>query len=163
RAFLLIDPPPAVKDVGSAVDWKTSQLAVHQENGAAFFPRLRLADPANKFQLRTFAPSGVIAGVYARIDGTRGVWKAPAGTEAILSGVQSVVYQLSDAENGVLNPLGLNCSRIFPIYGPVLWGARTLVGSDAEGNQWKYVQVRRLALYIEESLYRGTKWAVFEP
>jgi uncharacterized protein len=163
RAFLLIDPPPAVKDVGSAVDWKTSQLAVHQENGAAFFPRLRLADPANNYQLRTYAPSGVVAGVYARIDSTRGVWKGPAGTEATLTGVQSVVYKLTDPENGVLNPLGLNCSRIFPIYGPVLWGARTLVGSDAEGSQWKYVPVRRVALYIEESLYRGTKWAVFEP
>jgi hypothetical protein len=113
--------------------------------------------------LRTFAPSGVVAGLYARIDSTRGVWKAPAGTEATLTGVRGVVYNLSDPENGVLNPLGLNCFRIFPIYGPVLWGARTLVGSDAEASQWKYVPVRRLALYIEESLYRGTKWAVFEP
>ena len=163
RAFLLIDPPPFVNSVETAVDWKTSGLTVHQENGAAFFPRLRLPDPANNFQLRTFAPSGVVAGLYARIDGTRGVWKAPAGTEATLTGVQGVVYKLSDLENGVLNPLGLNCFRIFPIYGPVLWGARTLVGSDAEGNQWKYVPVRRLALYLEESLYRGTQWAVFEP
>ena len=163
RAMLLIDPPPPVNSVGAAVDWKTSGLAVHQENGAAFFPRLRLPDPANKFQLRTFAPSGLVAGLYARIDSTRGVWKAPAGTEATLTGVQDVVFKLNDLENGVLNPLGLNCFRIFPIYGPVLWGARTLVGSDAEGSQWKYVPVRRLALYIEESLYRGTKWAVFEP
>ena len=101
--------------------------------------------------------------MYAAIDSSRGVWKAPAGTEATLTGVQSVVYKLTDTENGVLNPLGLNCFRIFPIYGPVSWGARTLVGSDAEASQWKYVPVRRLALYIEESLYRGTKWAVFEP
>ena len=77
--------------------------------------------------------------------------------------MQAVVYKLNDLENGVLNPLGLNCVRVFPIYGPVMWGARTLVGADAEGSQWKYVPVRRLALYIEESLYRGTKWAVFEP
>jgi hypothetical protein len=163
RAMLLVDPPPFVNAVASAVDWKTSGLTVHQENGAAFFPRLRLPDPANYFQPRTFAPSGVVAGLYARIDGTRGVWKAPAGTEAVLTGVQGVVYKLNDLENGVLNPLGLNCFRIFPIYGAVLWGARTLVGSDAEGSQWKYVPVRRVALYIEESLYRGTKWAVFEP
>ncbi|MGH7059030.1 MAG: phage tail sheath family protein [Stellaceae bacterium] len=163
RAMLLVDPPPAVNDVASAVDWKTSGLTVHQENGAAFFPRLRLPDPANQYQLRTFAPSGVVAGLYARIDATRGVWKAPAGTEATLTGVQGVVYKLNDLENGVLNPLGLNCARIFPIYGPVMWGARTLVGSDAEASQWKYVPVRRLALYIEESLYRSTKWAVFEP
>lgn len=163
RAMLLIDAPPNVNTVASAVDWKSSGLAVHQENGAAFFPRLRLADPANDYQLRTFAPSGVVAGLYARIDSTRGVWKAPAGTEATLTGVRGAVYKLSDAENGSLNPLGLNCFRIFPVYGPVLWGARTLVGADTEGSQWKYVPVRRLALYLEESLYRGTKWAVFEP
>lgn len=163
RALLLIDPPPPVNAVGAAVDWKTTGLAVHTENGAAFFPRLRLPDPANNFQLRTFAPSGLVAGLYARIDGSRGVWKAPAGIEATLTGVQGAVYKLTDAENGVLNPLGLNCFRIFPVYGPVLWGARTLVGADADANQWKYVPVRRTALYIEESLYRGTQWAVFEP
>jgi phage tail sheath protein FI len=163
RAFLLLDSPPDVKDVASAVDWKTTKLGVHQESGAAFFPRLRLPDPLNNYQLRTFAPSGVVAGLYARIDTARGVWKAPAGTEATLTGVQGVIYKLTDIENGVLNPLGLNCFRIFPVYGPVLWGARTLVGADADASQWKYVPVRRLALYLEESLYRGTQWAVFEP
>jgi phage tail sheath protein FI len=163
RAMLLIDAPPPVNTISAAVDWKTSGLGVHQENGAAYFPRLRLPDPLNSFQPRTFAPSGVVAGLYARIDASRGVWKAPAGTEATLTGVQSMAYKLNDLENGVLNPLGLNCARIFPIYGPVMWGARTLVGSDAEGSQWKYVPIRRLALFIEESLYRGTKWAVFEP
>jgi len=161
--MLLVDAPPPVNTVSAAVDWKTSGLGVHQENGAAYFPRLRLPDPLNSFQPRTFAPSGVVAGLYARIDASRGVWKAPAGTEATLTGVQSMAYKLNDLENGVLNPLGLNCARIFPIYGPVMWGARTLVGSDAEGSQWKYVPIRRLALFIEESLYRGTKWAVFEP
>jgi uncharacterized protein len=74
-----------------------------------------------------------------------------------------MVYKLSDPENGVLNPLGLNCFRTFPVYGSVLWGARTLVGADAMANQWKYVPVRRTALFIEESLYRGTQWVVFEP
>ena len=99
----------------------------------------------------------------ARIDANRGVWKAPAGTEATLTGVQGLVYKLTDAENGALNPLGLNCFRNFPIYGNVAWGARTLVGSDAEGSEWKYIPVRRMALYLEESLFRGTKWVVFEP
>lgn len=163
RAFLLIDPPPNVNTVSAAVDYKTSGLVVHDPNGATYFPRLRLPDPLNNFQLRTFAPSGVVAGLYARIDGTRGVWKAPAGTEATLNGVQGMVYKLTDAENGVLNPLGLNCFRSFPVYGSVSWGARTLVGADADANQWKYVPVRRTALYIEESLYRGTQWVVFEP
>jgi uncharacterized protein len=163
RAFLLLDVPPNVNTVSGAVDYKTSGLAVHDPNGATFFPRLRLPDPLNGFQLRTFAPSGVVAGLYARIDSTRGVWKAPAGTEATLTGVQGMVYKLNDAENGVLNPLGLNCFRTFPVYGNILWGARTLVGADADASQWKYVPVRRVALYIEESLYRGTQWVVFEP
>ncbi len=163
RAFLLLDAPPNVNTVSGAVDWKTSGLTVSDANGAAFFPRLRLPDPLNNFQLRTFAPCGVVAGLYARIDGTRGVWKAPAGTEATLSGVQSLVYKMTDAENGVLNPLGLNCFRTFPVYGSVLWGARTLVGADADASQWKYVPVRRIALFLEESLYRGTQWVVFEP
>jgi phage tail sheath protein FI len=163
RAFLLIDSPPNVTTVAGAVDWKSSGLGVVDPNGAAFFPRLRLSDPLNNYQLRTFAPCGVVAGVYATTDGNRGVWKAPAGTGAVLNGVQSMVYKLSDPENGVLNPLGLNCLRNFPVYGSVLWGARTLVGADALTNEWKYVPVRRTALYIEESLYRGTQWVVFEP
>jgi len=163
RAFLVIDAPPDVNDVDTATDWKSSGLKVHDENAAAYFPRLRLADPLNNMKLRTFAPCGVVTGLYSRIDGSRGVWKAPAGTEATLTGVQGVVYKLTDSENGALNPLGLNCFRIFPIYGSVAWGARTLVGSDAEGSEWKYVPVRRMALFLEESLYRGTQWVVFEP
>ncbi len=163
RAMLLIDPPPAVKTVAGAVDWKSNGIGVVDRNGAAFFPRLRLADAMNNGKLRTFAPSGVVAGVYANIDATRGVWKAPAGIEATLNGVQNMTYNLSDQENGALNPLGLNCFRTFPLYGPVLWGARTLKGADAMADQWKYVPVRRTALYLEESLYRGLKWVVFEP
>jgi len=163
RAFLLLDCPPYVNTVSAAVDWKTSGLTVSDPNGAAFFPRLRLPDPLNNFNLRTFAPCGVVAGLYARTDTQRGVWKAPAGIAATLSGVQSLVYKMSDAENGVLNPLGLNCFRTFPVYGSVLWGARTLVGADAETSQWKYVPVRRVALFLESSLYQGTQWVVFEP
>jgi Bacteriophage tail sheath protein len=163
RAMLLIDSPPDVNTVAAAVDWKTSGLTVVDPNGAAFFPRLRLPDPLNGYQLRTFAPCGVVAGVYATTDSNRRVWKAPAGTAATLGGVQSMVYKLSDAENGVLNPLGLNCFRTFPVYGPILWGARTLVGADAMASQWKYVPVRRTALFIEQSLYNGTQWVVFEP
>ena len=163
RAFLLLDCPPFVNTVSAAVDWKTTGLTVSDPNGAAFFPRLRVPDPLNNYNLRTFAPCGVVAGVYARTDSARGVWKAPAGTEATLSGVQSLVYKMIDAENGVLNPLGLNCFRTFPVYGSVLWGARTLVGADAETNQWKYVPVRRVALFLEASLYQGTQWVVFEP
>jgi len=145
------------------LDWKASHLTVNDANGAAFFPRLKLTDPLNNFQMRTFAPSGVVAGLFARIDSGRGVWKAPAGTEASLNGVQGLEFVLSDAEHGVLNPLGLNCFRFFPVYGNVLWGSRTLQGADAMTSQWKYIPVKRTALYIEESLYRGTQWVVFEP
>lgn len=163
RAFLLIDAPPGVNDVDSAVDWKSTGLTVQGDHGAAYFPRLRLPDPLNNMTLRTFAPCGVVAGLYARIDAARGVWKAPAGTETHLSGVQKLVYKLTDAENGVLNPLGLNCFRAFPVYGIVSWGARTLAGADEEASEWKYVPVRRFALYLEETLYRDLKWVVFEP
>ena len=165
RAFLLIDPPPFVNTVSAAVDWITSGLTVTEPGGhaAAYFPRLRLPDPVNNYQLRTFAPSGVVAGLYARTDTNRGVWKAPAGIEATLTGVQSLVYKLTDAENGVLNPLGLNCFRTFPVYGTISWGARTIVGADADASQWKYVPVRRVASFIESSLYQGTQWVVFEP
>ncbi len=164
RAFLLVDPRPQDADVDKASDWVATVLAnLGESYGAAYFPRVRLGDPLNNYQLRTFAPCGVVAGLFSRIDASRGVWKAPAGTEATLSGVQGLVYKLTDAENGVLNPLGLNCLRSFPVYGNVCWGARTLRGADALADEWKYVPIRRLALFIEESLYRGTKWAVFEP
>ncbi len=165
RAFLLIDCPPPVNTISAAIDWKTNGLTVQDPNGngATFFPRLRLPDPKNNYNLRTYAPCGVVAGLYARTDTSRGVWKAPAGIEATLSGVQSLVYKMTDAENGVLNPLGLNCFRTFPVYGSVLWGARTIVGADADASQWKYVPVRRVALFLESSLYQGTQWVVFEP
>ncbi len=165
-AFLLVDPPPQITTVTAALDWKSSLLGIGGDAatyGAAFWPRLRATDPLNNNNIRTFAPSGVVAGVYAATDGSRGVWKAPAGTQAALLGVHGLQYALSDAENGLLNPLGLNCFRTFPVYSSVLWGARTLAGADAETSQWKYVPVRRMALFLEQSLYRGLQWVVFEP
>jgi phage tail sheath protein FI len=163
RAFLLIDPPPDVSRVSAALDWIGGGLTTKGPNAAAYFPRLRLGDPLDDFASRLFAPSGVIAGVLARTDAARGVWKAAAGTEATLVGVREPAYRLTDGENGQLNPLGLNCLRTFPVHGNVAWGARTRVGADVDASQWKYVPVRRLALMIEESVFRGTKWAVFEP
>ncbi|HLN45805.1 MAG TPA: phage tail sheath C-terminal domain-containing protein, partial [Candidatus Sulfotelmatobacter sp.] len=99
----------------------------------------------------------------ARTDAKRGVWKAPAGTEATLVGVQELSVHLSDAENNELNPLGINCLRTMPTIGSVIWGARTLQGDDRLASEWKYIPIRRMALFIEESLYRGTQWVVFEP
>jgi phage tail sheath protein FI len=114
-------------------------------------------------QLDTFVPCGLIAGVMARTDTQRGVWKAPAGQDAALNGVQGLQVNLTDNENGLLNPLGINCLRSFPVIGRVVWGARTLRGADQLADEYKYVPVRRTALFIEESLYRGTQWVVFEP
>jgi phage tail sheath protein FI len=91
------------------------------------------------------------------------VWKAPAGFDATLVGVPQLAVPLTDAENGELNPHGINCLRALPATGRVVWGARTLRGSDQLADEYKYVPVRRTALFIEESLYRGLKWAVFEP
>jgi len=91
------------------------------------------------------------------------VWKAPAGLDATLVGVPGLAVPLTDPENGELNPLGINCLRSMPPAGRIIWGARTLRGDDRLADQWKYLPVRRTALYIEESLYRGTQWVVFEP
>jgi len=104
-----------------------------------------------------------MAGLFARIDGTRGVWKASAGTEATLTNVQRLDYALTENQNGVLNPLAINALRNMPNVGNVSWGARTLVGADSLASEWKYIPVRRLALFMEESLYRGLQWVVFEP
>jgi len=113
--------------------------------------------------VRAVDPSGAMAGVMARIDSTRGIFKAPAGLDADIRGVRGVERQVSDPENGITNPLAVNTIRVFP-NGVISWGARTMDGFDNSGNSdYKHVPVRRLALFIEESLYRGLKFAVFEP
>ena len=132
-------------------------------NAAFYYPWITAADPLQQNRPRDFPPCGFVAGIYARTDATRGVWKAPAGSEASVTGALGVSNMLTNGENGVLNPLAINCIRNFPVYGTVVWGARTLQGNDERGSEWKYVPVRRTALFIEESLYRGTQWVVFEP
>lgn len=161
RAIALVDPPSSWTNKDAAKK-PIAGLAVNA-NAAIYFPRITKADPLRKGQVRDFAPSGAIAGVIARTDLQRGVWKAPAGLEATISGIMGLTVKLTDPENGELNPLGVNCLRTMPGAGTVIWGARTMVGDDRLASQWKYLPVRRLALFIEESLYRGTQWAVFEP
>ena len=166
RAFYIVDFPNVDKtrnEPSEIRDWLDSYAVLRNKNAALYFPRVKIADPLNDYRLRLIGASGAIAGLYARIDGERGVWKAPAGIEGALRGVQELEYVLTDQENGTLNPLGINCLRNFPVHGNICWGARTLDGADQQASQWKYIPVRRLALYIEESLYRGTKWVVFEP
>ncbi|HYD82085.1 MAG TPA: phage tail sheath C-terminal domain-containing protein [Paucimonas sp.] len=162
RAMLLVDPPTSWDDKDRAKNGVAS-IGTDSKNAALFFPRLRQPNPLHDGQLENFAPCGAVAGIFARTDTTRGVWKAPAGLDATLVGVPQLSVALNDAENGELNPLGINCLRVMPGAGRIVWGARTRQGDDRVASEWKYIPVRRTALYIEESLYRGTQWAVFEP
>jgi Phage tail sheath protein FI len=163
RAMLLIDPPSGWMNKEAAKAGIGAGVGTTSKNAAIFFPRLRQANLLRDNQIETFAPCGAIAGIFARTDAQRGVWKAPAGLEAILNGVPALSVSLTDRENGELNPLGINCLRSFPGVGRVVWGSRTLQGADRLASEWKYIPVRRLTLFLEESLYRGTQWVVFEP
>ncbi len=165
RAILLIDPPSAWNDVAVITADATGidSLALRSRNSAIYFPQIRMSDPLRENRLESFAPCAAVAGIIARTDAQRGVWKAPAGQEAVVFGARDLSIKLTDGEQGQLNPLGINCLRSFPVIGPVVWGARTLDGADRLASEWKYLPVRRLALFIEESLFRGTKWIVFEP
>jgi hypothetical protein len=167
RAMLVLDGPPtwtSVEDVESAAAAGfDSQIGTSSRNAALFFPRLKQPNPLNGDQVETFPAAGSVAGVIARTDAQRGVWKSPAGLQATLNGVPDLAFALTDRDIGRLNPLGVNCLRGVPGAGRVVWGARTLQGADRLGSEWKYVPVRRTALSIEESLLRGTQWAVFEP
>jgi uncharacterized protein len=163
RAFLAVDIPPVVAGVQAMQTWMAQNSTLRDNNAAVYFPRIMIPDPLNQNRLRNVGASGTIAGLYAQTDVNRGVWKAPAGTEAVLRNVSQLAYNLTDDENGVLNPLGINSLRSFPIYGNICWGARTLNGADVIASEWKYIPVRRLALFLEESLYRSLKWVVFEP
>ena len=163
RAMLLVDPPSDWTTPQKAIDGMDTLMNPRSTNAALFFPRLIEPNSLLDNQLQTFAPSGAVAGVFARTDATRGVWKAPAGIDATLAGVVDLSVHLTDEENGRLNPLAINCLRSFPVYGRVVWGSRTTKGADVLSDDYKYIPVRRLALYIEESLFRGSKWVVFEP
>ncbi len=160
RAFLLMDPPSNWTDAqAAAVGVLALRVGLSKQYSAIFYPQITVDENGRKSNV---GPSGAIAGLCARIDGTRGVWKAPAGTEADLRGIVGLEYMFSDGENGVLNPKAINTLRVFP-NGIVNWGARTMDGDDDFGSEYKYIPIRRLAMYIEESLYRGLKWVVFEP
>jgi phage tail sheath protein FI len=118
-----------------------------------------MVDPLRDSRVDTFLPSGAVAGIMARTDVARGVWKAPAGLDAAINGVQDLQLNLNDLQNGQLNPLGINCLRSFEGRGHRVWGGRT-ISSDPE---WKYLNVRRYFNYLERSIDINTQWAVFEP
>jgi phage tail sheath protein FI len=162
RAMLLVDPPSTWNTIDKAyAGIDALRIGVDTQNAAAYWPRVMIADATPTGHVAD--PSGSIAGVYARIDAKRGVWKAPAGREASIFGLSGVARKMTDPDNGQINPKALNAIRTFPT-GIVSWGARTLVGFDDSGDlDHKYVPVRRTMLMIEESLYRGLAFAVFEP
>ncbi len=167
RAFLIVDPP---SDPGAG-QWDTANAAaagiiamrsgVVTDHAALYWPRIVGFDPKGKAIV--IDPSGTMAGVYAKTDVRRGIWKAPAGLEAALIGVSNLEFAVTNPENGVTNPLAINTLRTM-VSGATSWGARTMIGYEGAPDQdYRYVPVRRLALYIEESLYRGLQFAVFEP
>ena len=164
RIFLLVDIPSGLTTKDQMSTWRNdaSKMPATSPNSAIYFPRLNVPDPFTGGQPRSIPASGTVAGITARTDAARGVWKAPAGTEATIRGA-SLVTELNDDSNGQLNILGVNVLRSFPIYGSIVWGARTTDGADAKASPWKYIPVRRMALYLEESLYQGLKWVTFEP
>jgi phage tail sheath protein FI len=139
-------------------------VASNRDSGTVlYFPRLFLADPLSQGTPRGVGASGTLAGIWAATDAAAGVWRAPAGVQAALPGNVTLACNLTDADNGTYNALGINVLRTFPVYGNVSWGARTLMGADVEASEWKYLPVRRTAYYIEESLVQGLKWVVFQP
>ncbi|MFZ1008387.1 MAG: phage tail sheath subtilisin-like domain-containing protein, partial [Candidatus Sulfotelmatobacter sp.] len=172
RAFYIVDCPQNVTTAAVITSGPvgttsgTNGPLTHTPNSsysAYYYPWVLAPDPLFGNRPTLFPPCGFVAGLYAATDASRGVWKAPAGIDAALSGVSGLQITLTDAENGSLNPQAVNCLRQFKVYGDVVWGARTLDGNDQLGSQWKYVPIRRLAMYIETSLYDGTQWVVFEP
>lgn len=172
RAMLIVDSPAAwaanastaITDAEAGINSLRATVGTDDaRNVMVYFPRLRMRDPLSENRPADFVSCGAVAGIIARTDEQRGVWKAPAGLEASFSGALGFTYTMTDAQNGVLNPLGLNCLRTFRVAGNLVWGARTLAGADLLASEWAYIPVRRLALFIEESLYRGTQWVVFEP
>ncbi|HWT95327.1 MAG TPA: phage tail sheath C-terminal domain-containing protein, partial [Solirubrobacteraceae bacterium] len=182
QAFLIIDPPaPAaayptgsdtVDTIGGTASpglatlmgtWASGILGADRVAAAAYYPWIQIVDPVTGLP-RLVPPSGTVAGIYATTDTNRGVWKAPAGVEAGLNGVVGLAdTTITDDINGQLNVVGINVIRTFPVYGTVVWGARTTAGADLIGSAFKYVPVRRLTDYIEQSLQQSLKWAVFEP
>ncbi len=168
RAMLLVHPPPGWTDVATVeaalAEGLESAVGTASANAALYLPRLRRADPAQGVAAGAFSPSGAVAGVIARTDAAEGVWSAPAGLDAEIRGADGLEFALDQDDAESLNRAGISTLRMFPgRRGPVVWGARTLAGADDAASEWKYVPVRRTALFIEESIERGLEWTQFEP
>ncbi|GAA1805224.1 phage tail sheath family protein [Agromyces neolithicus] len=168
RAMLLVDPPPSWTDVtaieAALAGGLESAVGTASANAALYLPRLRRSDPAQGGAADVFSPAGAVAGVVARTDAADGVWSAPAGLDADVRGADALEFDLDERTAHALNSAGVSTLRTFPgRRGPVVWGARTLAGADVAASEWKYVPVRRTALFLEESIERGLQWTQFEP
>jgi phage tail sheath protein FI len=165
--MLIVDPPTAwstALKTGNLAAITPATLTIPSttaDNVAVYLPRIIEPDPLNNETLTPYAPCGAVAGIWAQTDSLRGVWKSPAGISATLQGISSLEVTINDQQNTALTNLGLNTLRTFPATGSAVWGARTLGGSD--NANYKYIPVRRLALFIEASLSQGLQWVIFEP
>jgi phage tail sheath protein FI len=172
QAFLILDPPAQASADGSTNPplpligdlMNLPSVVPKNPNGALYFPYLLTTDPVTGRSIE-LPPSGYVAGIYARTDANRGVWKAPAGLETVVLNTSGLPQRgrMTDQRQGTLNPIGVNCLRTFPGIGTVVFGARTLVTNNTALQQWRYVPVRRMALFLEQTLYRSLGWVVFEP
>ncbi len=163
---VIIDPPPGLEHDQAAT--VTGLSLPSSTYSVLYYPWVKVANPFYHAEMNptadktvNVAPSSFAAGMWSRIDGKRGVWKAPAGMGAGLIGAAGLKYKIEDGEQDQLNPLGVNCFRNMPGGGRVIWGARTL--ATKADPEWRYVPVRRTAIMIEQSIYNGIQWAVFEP
>jgi phage tail sheath protein FI len=167
KSRMVVVDPPAGDELET--EKEVSDLGLPTSTYTAlYYPWVKVANPFydeddNPGALTTLLvpPSGYAAGMWSKIDGRRGVWKAPAGVETQLLGVSALAAVVEDPEQDILNPLGVNAFRRQPSFGNVIWGARTL--STKADPEWRYVPVRRTAIFIEQSIYGGIQWAVFEP
>lgn len=157
--MVILDPPPDRVKPQDVSRWLTEEFNRRSQFAALYYPWVRVANPRNAGRPIAVPPSGYIAGVWSRVDETRGVYKAPANE--VPRGVLGLTYDCNFREQELLNPLGINCIRGFSNRGLRIWGARTLVEPD--DIQWRYINVRRLMSYIEKSIEQGTQWVVFEP
>ena len=176
-AFLISDPPLTDSADGTLQQFPNriqdtigAGEIPESKNAALYFPYLQSPDPLTgqpnnlvTGDVNEIPPSATVAGVFAATDLSRGVWKAPAGFQATTTNTTGVVARgrMTDQRQGVLNPIGVNCLRDFPNIGTAVFGARTLVTLTDE--QWRYVSVRRMALFLEQTLYANLKWVIFEP
>jgi hypothetical protein len=163
RAIFLLDAPTSWTTASDVALPDADTVGAIGANAALYFPRIRAANPLQGEQVEQLPAAGAVAGVLARTDSQRGVWTPPAGRDATLRGVSGLAVDLTSDEVGTLTLMGVNCLRQDPAAGAVVWGARTAAGADATGPQWRYLSVRRTALFIEDSVARSIRWVVFEP